>query len=170
VSETDIQRELDANYEGGKVQDELRISILLRRISESATEAEASEGLRFAHWVHQQVAAAPEHFDDLARKYSEHNSSRLDGGDLGYFTRGMLADPIIERAAFSLEEGGVSELLDSTMGLLIVHVAERRKAPVTDLEALKARVYERLYTQARITAHQEWTRELRAKAYVKILL
>jgi len=170
VSETDIQRELDAHYEGGKVQDELRISILLRRVSDDATEEDASESLRFAHWVHQQVTAAPEHFDDLARKYSEHNSSRLDGGDLGYFTRGMLADPIIEQAAFSLDDGGVSELLDSSMGMLIVHVAERRKAPVTDLESLKARVYERLYTAARITAHRDWTRELRDKSYVKVLL
>lgn len=170
VTEADIQREIDANYDGGRFQDEVRISIILRGVPATASAEEAQESLRFARWLQQQAAAAPEHFADLARKHSEHSGSRMDGGDLGFFTRGILADPVLEEVAFSLPDGGVSGLIESSTGLLIVRVVERRKADVTDLESLKADVYERLYSAARLVAHKEWLRDLRGKSYVKILL
>jgi len=54
-------------------------------------------------------------FSDLAREYSLDRSTAENGGDLGYFARGMLLVPEIEEAAFALEPGEVSDVFNATV-------------------------------------------------------
>ena len=54
-------------------------------------------------------------FSDLAREYSLDRSTAENGGDLGYFARGMLLVPEIEEAAFALEPGEVSDVISATV-------------------------------------------------------
>lgn len=54
-------------------------------------------------------------FSDLAREYSLDRSTAENGGDLGYFARGMLLVPEIEEAAFALEPGEVSDVINATV-------------------------------------------------------
>ena len=46
-------------------------------------------------------------------------------GDLGWFPRGYLTQPAIDEAAFTLEPGGISEVIKTDIGYHIIQVIER---------------------------------------------
>lgn len=56
---------------------------------------------------------------------SDDTGTRNDGGDLGWFGRGQMV-PEFEAAAFSLEEGEVSEVFQTKYGYHIVKLQERK--------------------------------------------
>ena len=68
---------------------------------------------------------AGEDFATLAREFSEDPGSRAQGGDLGWFGRGVMVKPF-EEAAFALKAGEVSGLVESPFGFHIVKLEERR--------------------------------------------
>jgi len=66
-------------------------------------------------------------FGKLAWEYSPES-----GGELGWFPRGYLLYPEVETAAFSLEVGGRSEIIQSTIGYHIIEVQAHEPAhPLT---------------------------------------
>lgn len=170
ITATDVQRVLDAEFGGGIEQDEVRASILLRRVPPNATMTEISDVRRYIEWIRSQAEAAPERFADLARKYSEHDATRLDGGDIGYISQGLLADEALESTLFRTPVGAVSEVIATPLGFQIVHVTDKRKTPVKDPEALRDAIYDRLFTEARAKVYETWVKELREQTYVEVRL
>ncbi|MFC1541899.1 peptidylprolyl isomerase [Candidatus Latescibacterota bacterium] len=66
-----------------------------------------------------------EDFAELAKNYSQDTNSAPSGGDLGYFTRGVMV-PEFEDAAFSLEVGEVSGIVESQFGFHIIKIEDIR--------------------------------------------
>ena len=64
-------------------------------------------------------------FEELAKKYSEDPGSKAFGGDLGFVKRGVFY-PEFEAAAFALEEGELSGVVESPVGYHIIQLMERR--------------------------------------------
>ena len=97
-------------------------------------------------------------FATLAQAYSQDTSTRDNGGDLGFFPRGILVAPEVERAAFDLQPGQFSGVVTSVLGYHIVQVVERDPArPVTqeNLRLLQDR------------AIQEWVETLWSRAEIE---
>jgi peptidyl-prolyl cis-trans isomerase SurA len=69
-------------------------------------------------------ARAGESFAALARSYSNCPSSE-QGGDLGYFSRGEMV-PEFEQAAFALEPGEISDVVETMYGYHIINCQDRR--------------------------------------------
>jgi peptidyl-prolyl cis-trans isomerase C len=86
-------------------------------------------------------------FATLARTYSLDESTRLNGGDLDFFPRGLLLAPEVEEAAFALAVGETSQLIESDFGIHIIQVLDRDPA-----RPLSAEVQQRL----RAIAFQQW--------------
>jgi parvulin-like peptidyl-prolyl isomerase len=82
------------------------------------------------------------------------------GGDLNWFPRGYLTQPTVEEAAFALEPGQTSDIVQSDLGYHIIQVLERETHPLTP-EA-------RNFLQHK--AVQDWLDEQRAKSEIEILL
>ncbi|OLF78287.1 hypothetical protein AWH62_15745 [Maricaulis sp. W15] len=83
-------------------------------------------------------------FAELAVAMSEDQATRLEGGDLGYFSReGIL--PAFGAVAFATQEGVVSEPFQSEFGWHILTVVDRRRQPPPSLEALRPNII-RFYT------------------------
>lgn len=97
-------------------------------------------------------------FAALARAYSQDDSTRESGGDLGFFPRGILVAPEVEEAAFALQPGQFSEVVTSALGYHIVQVVERDPARSVSPENLR-------FMQHR--AVQEWIEGLWARAEVQ---
>ena len=103
-------------------------------------------------------------FGTLAQAYSQDTSTRDNGGDLGFFPRGILVAPEVERAAFDLQPGQFSGVVTSVLGYHIVQVVERDPArPVTqdNLRLLQDRAVqewvEGLWSQAEVERFVETT-------------
>lgn len=64
-------------------------------------------------------------FSTLATLYSDDPASAKQGGELGFFSRGdMVAE--FENAAFSLQEGEISPIIETQYGFHIIQLIERR--------------------------------------------
>jgi len=66
-----------------------------------------------------------EDFAELASDYSDDNSSAKNGGDLGWFGKGMMV-PAFEEAAFSLEPGKMSDPIKTQFGWHLIKVEDKR--------------------------------------------
>ncbi len=70
---------------------------------------------------------AGEDFATLATEHSQDPGSAEAGGDLGWFRRGLMVDEFDE-AAFSLLEGGISDIVETDFGYHIILVERVRYA------------------------------------------
>src|SRR5215813_12554528 len=86
-------------------------------LDKTAARAKAEEVLK--------RVKAGENFEALAKEYSTDPGSKDNGGDLGWFGRGRMV-PDFEKAAFALQPGQVSEIVESPFGFHIIKVEGRR--------------------------------------------
>jgi peptidyl-prolyl cis-trans isomerase C len=77
-------------------------------------------------------AIAGEDFAGLAKELSE-GPSAPQGGDLGFFSREQMVAPFSE-AAFALEVGQISEIVETQFGFHVIKVEEKRPASTMSLD------------------------------------
>jgi dipeptidyl aminopeptidase/acylaminoacyl peptidase len=83
-----------------------------------------------------------ENFAKLAEKNSDDPGSKVKGGDLGYFPKGIMV-PEFDNVAFSLKPGELSDVFESQFGYHIIKVEGHRTKPMSD-EAVKKQVSDKL--------------------------
>jgi len=113
-----------------------------------------------------QIRAKTADFEALAKKFSEDGSAQ-NGGILGWMGPGELVPPF-EIAMNRLQIGEVSDPVKTEFGWHLIQVLERRDAQLTvekQREFARAAIRERKFEQA----YQDWLRQLRDTATVKIL-
>lgn len=113
-----------------------------------------------------QIRAKTADFEALAKKFSE-DGSAPNGGLLGWMGPGELVPPF-EIAMNRLQIGEVSDPVKTEFGWHLIQVLERRDAQLTvekQREFARAAIRERKFEQA----YQDWLRQLRDTATVKIL-
>jgi peptidyl-prolyl cis-trans isomerase SurA len=66
-----------------------------------------------------------EDFAELAKKYSE-SPDAVEGGDLGFITKGSLGEIAFEEKAFSLLPGQVSEMIETHLGFHLIKALEKK--------------------------------------------
>lgn len=71
---------------------------------------------------------AGEDFAELAKEYSDDTGTKDKGGDLGFFERRMMVQQFDE-AAFNLEPGQISDVVETQFGYHIIKLLERGEMP-----------------------------------------
>jgi foldase protein PrsA len=102
--------------------------------------------------------AAGDDFASLAAEYSLDPGSKDQGGDLGWFPRGMMV-PEFEEAAFSLQPDETSDLVQSDFGYHIIRVHEKEEREIDPV----------LYAQMSQQEFQVWFEEQKAAADIERL-
>lgn len=115
-----------------------------------ATEAEAQSVL-------QQLLNGAD-FAALAQQYSLDEATKVNGGDMGFFPRGILLAPEVEEAAFALQPGQISGVVASQFGYHIIQVLERVPDRPLSEDALGT---------LRDRAFRQWVDELWAAASIE---
>jgi foldase protein PrsA len=97
-----------------------------------------------------------EDFVNLAAEYSVDTGSQDDGGDLGWFPRGVMVAEF-EEVAFDLEIGETSELIKTEFGYHVIEVLERevRELESQLLQAFQQRAFEEWFAEQEELAEVE---------------
>lgn len=74
--------------------------------------------------IREQISTGTATFEEMAEKYSDDGSARI-GGDLGWAKRGKFV-PEFEAAAYQLEPGEITPVIETQFGFHIIQLIERR--------------------------------------------
>ena len=96
----------------------------------------------------------------LARAFSLDLSTRPAGGDLGWFPVGILTTPEVEKRAFEMQPGEISEVIQSQLGFHIIEVLDRQDRPVHGMAL----------TIMRQQAVEQWLQQQRSEAAIAVYL
>ncbi len=110
-------------------------------------------------------AKAGEDFAELAKANSEGPSSAR-GGDLGYFGRGQMVKPF-EDAAFALEKGEVSDVVETRFGYHLIKLTDRRPAGTIEYDEAKERIAQNIKKEKDGEVVRQHLEKLRAKADIE---
>jgi len=76
------------------------------------------------------VQSDPTNFASVAEKYSDDPTAKGKGGDLDFFGKGAMTKSF-EDAAFGMEVGGISEIVETPFGYHIIKVTDKQAASET---------------------------------------
>jgi len=106
-----------------------------------------------------------EDFAALAKEFSECPSSKMEG-DLGYFERGRMA-PSFEEAAFALEPGTVSGIVETQFGYHLIKTVDKKAATTIPYSDISEKLQQYLKNEKAKKEMPIYISNLKAKAEVK---
>lgn len=168
ITEQEVQRIVDAEFQGGTVEDEIRSRHILIKVPANASPPEVN-ALRSKAWkIYDLVIAGEKTFAQLAEEHSDDMGTE-EGGDLGYMRRWML-DPSFGTRLWSLKKGEVSKVIQTPFGFHIIQMIDRRRVPVKDKRILEQMVRASLTEQQFVRLYNAWMAELKATTHIEVRL
>jgi foldase protein PrsA len=158
VSEEEIQKA----YEGDKTASVRHILLMTGEKNETEKEE-----------VHRKMeellarARSGEDFAELAKEFSEDTGSKNNGGLYENFGRGEMVKPF-EDAAFSVPEGEISDIIETTYGYHILKVIDRKKE-TRPIEEVRSEIEDKLKQTKRAYVFKEHMEQLKEEAALKIV-
>ena len=121
------RREVEEFYQNyrdslGMIPEKLRIFHIFR--NPKTTDRLKNQYRDFAKAVLDSIKQGSS-FEEMAKKYSEDPGSKAYGGDLGFVKKGVFY-PQFEAAAYALEVGQLSDVVETPVGYHIIELLERR--------------------------------------------
>ena len=157
VSPADVQAYYNSNIQQYQTPETIRASHILLKTEgkDEATVRKAAEDVL-------KQARGGADFAALAKKYSEDDGSKVNGGDLDYFPRGRMVTEF-EDAAFAMKAGEISNLVKSQFGFHIIKLVDRKAATTRTLDEVRAQIQDTLAWQRVDDQITTRARELDAK-------
>ena len=122
--------------------EQVRARHILVKVANDAAEPVKAAARKKAEDLLAKVRAGGD-FAALARKNSDDPGSAAQGGDLGLFGRGTMT-PAFESAAFALEPGKVSDVVETPFGFHVIKVEEHRPGGAKSLDAARDEIVQAL--------------------------
>src|SRR5262245_3462194 len=122
--------------------EEIRARHILIKLAPDADEKQRAEARKKAEDALDKLKKGAD-FAKLAQQVSEDPGSASKGGDLGLFSRGKMV-PAFDAAAFALEPGALSEIVESPFGLHIIKVEEKLPGGPKPLEVVRQEIVQTL--------------------------
>ena len=108
-----------------------------------------------------------EPFDVLAASFS--SGAAAGGGDLGFIERGMVL-PEVEKAAFALDKGKISGIIESPAGFHVIRVIDKRGGGLKPIQDVREEIQEHIEEQKMMKKFDEWLAALRKRSLIEIKL
>ena len=137
VNDEALRAYYNAHIDQYKVENRAHVEhILFKTIGK--TDAEIAEIRQKAEEVLKKAKSGA-NFEDLAKKYSEDDSTKPKGGDLGWIVEKQTV-PEFEQAAFSAPKGSISDLVKTQYGFHIIKVLDRETAHTKSFEEVRSAI------------------------------
>ena len=159
IAEDELNRRFAQEAPGTRV----RARHILLAFPDQANDAQRAEVRQRAEEIRAQ-AMAGESFEALARQHSQDRASAAEGGDLGFFGKDEMVRPF-EDAAFALQPGEISEVVESPYGLHIIRVEEKE---VPDAAEIMPTFRERILQERFQSAESTFVAGIEQQAAIEI--
>lgn len=151
ASEDDIKTFYEQNLQRFSTPEERRASHILIAVNNEKTDADAKKE---ADEIYKQLQADPSKFAQLAKSKSADPGSARQGGDLGFFQKGMMV-PEFDNAVFSGKKGDLIAPVKTQFGYHIIKIVDVKPAQAKPLKEVRAEIEALYQQQAAIRAFAE---------------
>lgn len=166
VDEAAAREFYDENPSFFETPDQVRASHILV-LTQGATDDERAEARETIEMILGRLQDG-ESFEELAQQYSEDGTAQR-GGDLGFFGRGQMVGEF-EQAAFNLDVGQTSGIVETQFGYHIVRVTDRMDAGIQSFDEVQGQIEQFLGQEQQQNAFESYIERLREAADIEILL
>jgi peptidyl-prolyl cis-trans isomerase C len=141
VSDKQVRTYYDENQQLFRKPEQVKASHILIQVPATADEAKKAEALAAIQALKTRIDNG-ENFAALAMEYSD-GPSKVKGGDLGFFGRKQMVPPFSD-AAFALQPGQVSDVVETRFGYHLIRVTERQAEQEMAFNDVKEAISKRL--------------------------
>jgi peptidyl-prolyl cis-trans isomerase D len=136
LPEQDLKTYYEQNLQRITGQEQRRASHILINAAKDLPDAEKQKARAKAENLLTTVRKSPKTFAEVARKNSDDTGSAERGGDLDFFARGAMVKPF-EDAAFALQKGDISQIVESDFGYHIILLTDIKQAQVPSFDSMR---------------------------------
>jgi peptidyl-prolyl cis-trans isomerase C len=147
--------------------EQVKASHILIKVAPDDEESKKIQARKKIEAVQKKVRQG-EDFGSLAKANSEGPTAQRSG-DLGYFSRGQMVKPF-EDAAFALNVGEVSEIVETQFGYHLIKVTDKKPARTIPYKEVQPMVEQHLKNEKEKTEIQNYIENLKKSATIKILI
>jgi peptidyl-prolyl cis-trans isomerase C len=140
LTESAVRKYYDDNREFFD-QVTVRVSHVLLRVPPDSPPAQIAAAKAKLQGLRQEIASGKQDFAAVAKAHSECTSAP-SGGDIGYFPRKGVVEESFARAAFALKKGEMSDVVQTSHGLHLIRMTDRRSGASSDFKKIEAQVRE----------------------------
>jgi len=141
LSDSQVRAFYDENPGLFRQPEQVRASHILIKVPENADQEKKAEAMAAIQALKARIENG-EDFAVLAMENSE-GPSKAKGGDLGFFGREQMVKPFSD-AAFALQPGQVSGVVETRFGYHLIRVTERKEAQTMPFNDVKEAIAGRL--------------------------
>ena len=116
----------------------VRAQHILIRVDSKAKEDEVKAAYNKTNGIRDEAVKGAD-FGKLAEKYSEDEANKVNGGNIGFFTRDRVIPEIFQQA-FNMKVGEISQPVKTTLGYHIIKVNEKTDAKQLTLVEASPRI------------------------------
>lgn len=146
VSEEAIKSYFDEYQAEFSQPEERQASHILISAAADAPDDEKQAARDKAEDVLERVLHDPEQFVDLAKEFSDDPGSALQGGNLGFFGRGVMVKAF-EDEIFQMQPDEISGVVETDFGFHIIKLVDVKEARTPDLETVHEQIENKLKLQ-----------------------
>ncbi|MGD9581031.1 MAG: peptidylprolyl isomerase [Vampirovibrionia bacterium] len=119
-----------------------------------------------------EAVANPANFNKIAEKYSTDRYSALNGGDLGYLSRGKMFEPF-DKAIFDSKLAQVGqvnkELVQTDIGFHVIKITDHKKSGVINYDSVKDKIRQILLDNKKIDLLTEFIKNKKANSKLEFV-
>jgi len=166
IREENVKEYYNRHKDDFTTEEKICLAVILLRQKKQSGEDKDSSVYEKAEGILLRLKSG-EDFGELAKKYSVGPGAN-EGGNLGYFKISQLDSKLAE-IINGMSPGDVSGPIIKTSGIQIVKLVDRHKRSIKPFLEVKAAIYDILYRDEINKRYSSWIKELREKAYTKII-
>jgi parvulin-like peptidyl-prolyl isomerase len=164
VTDEEIGQYYDQHRDKYEGKEAVRIFQLLLPVPKDADAAARRKIEALANEMHQRILKAEPLEDLIAR-----GQAGMQAVDVGFIERGTIL-PEVEKAAFGLEIGQISDVIESEVGLHIIRVVDKRGAGLKPIQTVREEIKTIIEDEKVAKKYDEWIEDIRRKAFIDIRL
>lgn len=135
-----------------------------------ASESDEGRTIAFLDSLRSEILAGTISFEDAAKQYSEDQSSKEKGGDLGWYETATIQLPAWRDAANELQNGEISKPVKTNFGFIIVRLNDRQEARRLDINRDFDQIEAVAINFKREQEFFKWVEEIKKDVYIKVHL